>query len=195
MGVSQRYVLGVPRLDSDLPQFVGLSGPPGMSEQAGEGEHPTREHQERRRLRNELQVEDGDTRLKAGHGGRSEAVLRVPDDEGRYELDVARSGRRPLIGALEDEAAEGDPCRDGASRPGESPYRGVEEGRRERVDRGSAEGRPSEGSADGRERLLPDAEGGLIAGNDASDGVVANLLRDDSAGRAGSASAALGGVA
>ena len=27
--VEQLYVLGVPRLDSDLPQFVGLSGPPG----------------------------------------------------------------------------------------------------------------------------------------------------------------------
>ena len=34
-----------------------------------------------------------------------------------------------------------------------------------------------------------------IAGNDAGNGVVANLLRDDSAGRAGSASAALGGAA
>ena len=34
-----------------------------------------------------------------------------------------------------------------------------------------------------------------IAGNDASYGVVANLLRNDSAGSAGSASAALGSVA
>ncbi len=40
-----------------------------------------------------------------------------------------------------------------------------------------------------------EAEDGFIAGNDASNGVVANLLRDDSAGRAGAASAALGGVA
>jgi hypothetical protein len=40
-----------------------------------------------------------------------------------------------------------------------------------------------------------ETEDGLIAGNDGGNGVVANLLRDDSAGRAGSASAALGGVA
>jgi hypothetical protein len=40
-----------------------------------------------------------------------------------------------------------------------------------------------------------EAEDGLIAGNDASNRVVANLLRDDSAGRADSASAALGGAA
>lgn len=97
-----------------------------MREQAGEGHQSTREHQERRRLRNELQVEDGDTRLITGHGGRSGAVLRPPDDEGRYELKVARSGRRPLIGALEDEARglaqlQGSPCRDGARRPREAP--------------------------------------------------------------------------
>ena len=40
-----------------------------------------------------------------------------------------------------------------------------------------------------------EAENGLIARNDASNGVVANLLRDDSAGSAGAASAALGGAA
>ena len=40
-----------------------------------------------------------------------------------------------------------------------------------------------------------EAEDGFIAGNDAGNRLVANLLRDDSAGRAGAASAALGGVA
>ncbi len=40
-----------------------------------------------------------------------------------------------------------------------------------------------------------EAEYGLIARNDASHGFVANLLRDDPAGSADSASAALGGVA
>ena len=38
-------------------------------------------------------------------------------------------------------------------------------------------------------------EDGFTAGNDADNRVVANLLRDDSAGRAGSSSATLGGVA
>ena len=97
-----------------------------MSEQAGEGEHPTREHQECRRLRNELQIDNGDTRPIPALGGRIVEVHRVPDDEGRYELDVARSGRRPLIGALVNEARgparpEGSPCRDGARRPREAP--------------------------------------------------------------------------
>ncbi len=40
-----------------------------------------------------------------------------------------------------------------------------------------------------------EAEDGLIGGNDASNGVVANLLRNDSAGSADSASAALGSAA
>ncbi len=40
-----------------------------------------------------------------------------------------------------------------------------------------------------------ETEGGFIAGNDAGNRLVANLLRDDSAGCAGSASEALGGVA
>ena len=40
-----------------------------------------------------------------------------------------------------------------------------------------------------------EAEDDLTARNDAGNRVVANLLRDDSAGRAGSASAELGGVA
>ena len=40
-----------------------------------------------------------------------------------------------------------------------------------------------------------EAEDGLIAGNDAGNEVVANLLWDDSAGSADSASAALGGAA
>ena len=60
----------------------------------------------------------------------------------------------------------------------ESPWEGYSE-----VSQSSHTGGPAE------------VECGLIAGNDASNGVVANLLRNDSAGRAGSASAALGGVA
>ena len=40
-----------------------------------------------------------------------------------------------------------------------------------------------------------ETEGGFIAGNDAGNRVVANLLRVDSAGRADSASAALGDFA
>ena len=40
-----------------------------------------------------------------------------------------------------------------------------------------------------------EAEDGFTSGNDAGNRVVANLLRDDSAGRADSASAALGGAA
>ena len=108
-GQSNSFIEYVYLTSAPYHAFDCLSGPPRMREQAGEGQQSTREHQECRRLRNELQIDDGDTRLIAGHGGRSEAVLRVPDDEGRYELDVARSGRRPLIGALEDEAAEGEP--------------------------------------------------------------------------------------
>ncbi len=51
------------------------------------------------------------------------------------------------------------------------------------------------GSRDLRKRDQTEAEDGLITGNDAGNGVVANLLRDDSAGSADSASAALGSVA
>ncbi len=61
-----------------------------------------------------------------------------------------------------------------------------------------AEESPWEGDSDvGQSSPAGDqtkAEDGLIARNDASNRVVANLLRDDSAGCAGSTSAALGGV-
>jgi hypothetical protein len=50
-------------------------------------------------------------------------------------------------------------------------------------------------TGDLRRRNQAEAEDGLTAGNDASNGLVANLLQNDSAGSADSASAALGGVA
>ena len=53
-------------------------------------------------------------------------------------------------------------------------------------------GRRNSVTRDLRKRDQAEAEGGLIARNDESNGIVANLLRNDSAGSAGSASAAVG---